>query len=160
MITVYNIVNDGNNQPVLNIQTQLDIDNNNMSIEESVEILNEYFDMNRLSTEHAYIIGFDYQMNIVGIYLISIGTSKECFFYRKSIATFLLLSNSERFIIYHNHPDGNLEISDNDKISMFHIQSLASILEIEFIDSVIISRNGWRCINKGGIYEYDEEDEF
>lgn len=160
MITVYNIINNNNNKPMLNIQKEIDIDNNDISIEESVEILNEYFDMSYLSVEHAYIIGFDNKMNILGIFLISIGTSKQCYFYRKSIATFLLLSGTERFILYHNHPDGNLEISENDKISTYYIQSLAEILETEFIDSVIVSKNGWRCIKREEVYEYDEEDEF
>lgn len=159
MIIVYNIINNSNNKPMLNIQKEIDIDNSNMSIEESVEILNEYFDMYHLNVEHAYVIGFDFQMNIIGIYLISIGSTKQCFFYKKSIATFLLLSGAERFILYHNHPDGNLKISDNDNLSTYYIQSLAELLEIEFIDSVIISKNGWRCIKRGEVFEYDDDEE-
>ena len=159
MVTVYNILNNNKNQPTLNIQREIDINNKDMSIEECVEILGEYFDMHYLSVEYAYLVGYDNKMNITGIFLISVGTSKQCYFYRKSIATFLLLSGSERFIVYHNHPDGSLEISENDKISTYYIQSLAEILETEFIDSVIISKNGWRCIKRDEVYKYDEEDE-
>lgn len=158
MIKIYNILNNHKNQPKLNIVREIDANEKNISIEESVEILNHYFDMEYLNVEHAYIIGFDNQMNIVGIFLISIGTSNKCFFYTKSIAVFLLLSGTERFILYHNHPNGDLNISENDQISMFNIKSLANILEIEFIDSVIISKNGWRCIDRGQIYEYEEDE--
>lgn len=158
MIKIYNILNNHKNQPKLNIVREIDANEKNISIEESVEILNHYFDMEYLNVEHAYIIGFDNQMNIVGIFLISIGTSNKCFFYTKSIAVFLLLSGAERFILYHNHPNGDLNISENDQISMFNIKSLANILEIEFIDSVIISKNGWRCIDRGQIYEYEEDE--
>lgn len=158
MIKVYNILNDYKNQPQLNVIREIDIDGNEISIEESVEILNQYFDMKRLNVEHAYVIGFDNQMNIIGVFLISIGTSNKCFFYGKSISTFLLLSGAERFILYHNHPNGDLNISENDQVSMFNIKSLANILEIEFIDSVIISKNGWKCIERGQMYEYEEDD--
>ena len=159
MIKVYNILNDYKNQPRLNVQRELDVNEKNISIEESVEILNKYFDMDYLNVEHAYLIGFDNQMNIIGIFLISVGTSNKCFFYKKSIATFLLLSGTERFILYHNHPNGDLNASENDQSSLINIKILANILEIEFIDSVIISRNGWRCIEKGEGYAYDEDDE-
>lgn len=160
MVTVYNILNNDKNQPKLNIQREIDINEKNISIEESVEILNHFFDMRFLNVEHAYLIGFDDQMNIVGIFLISIGTSKKCFFYKKNIATFLLLSGTERFIVYHNHPNGTLDVSNDDNTSMYYIKSLADILEIEFIDSVIISQKGWRCIERGKVYEYSiEEDE-
>lgn len=160
MVNFYNILNNKNNQPVLNIQREIDIDGTNMSIEESIEILNHFFDMNRLNVEHAYLIGFDSKMNIVGIFLISVGTSNKCFFYQKNIATFLLLSGSERFIIYHNHPNGILDASENDMLALFTIKSLAATLEIEFIESVIVTKNGWRCIERGQVYEYDEDDEF
>lgn len=159
MIRVYNILNNNENQPKLNIQKEIDINEKNISIEESVEILNQYFDMNHLSFEHAYIIGFDNQMNIIGMFLISVGSSKNCYFYKRNIATFLLLSGSERFILYHNHPDGNLNASNNDITSMFYIKSLAEVLEVEFVESVIISKKGWKCIERGDLYEYDEEDE-
>lgn len=158
MIKVYNILNDNNNQPKLNIQKEIDIDGENMSIEESVEILNQYFDMFQLGFEHAYMIGFDSKMNIVGIFLISVGSSKNCFFYQKSIAMYLLLSGSERFILYHNHPNGTLDISEDDRCSMMMIKNLATILDVEFIDSVVISKKGWKCIERGISYEYDEED--
>ena len=157
MIKVYNILND-NNKPILNIQRELDINDKNISIEESVEILNHFLDMNKLNVEHAYLIGFDNQMNAIGIFLVSIGTFNKCFFHRRNIATFLILSGSERFILYHNHPNGTLDLSEDDISSMYGIKSLAENLEIDFIESVIISKNGWRCIERGDIYNYDDED--
>jgi DNA repair protein RadC len=158
MIKQYNIINDYENHPKLNIQREIDINGENISIEESVEILNQYFNMYCLAFEHIYMIGFDNKMNIVGIFLISTGTSKLCHFYQKNIATYLLLSGAERFILYHNHPNGTLEISEDDKSSIIYFKNLSSILDIEFIDSIIISKNGWKCIERGVSYEYDEED--
>ncbi len=157
MVKVYNILNGDNNQPILNVQRELDINEHNISIEESVDILNQYFDMNYLNIEHAYLIGFDDKMNIIGIFLVSIGTSSKCFFYRRNIATFLLLSGATRFILYHNHPNGSLNVSENDQLSIVYIKSLAEMLEVEFIDSVIISKNGWKCIERGVAYDYDED---
>lgn len=158
MIEVYNLLNNDKKHPQLNVVTELNIDGKNVSIEKTIEILNEFFSMDKLSVEHAYLVGFNLSMDIMGIFLISIGNSRNCFFYKKSIATFLLLSGAERFVLFHNHPDGTLEVSDDDNVSMFYIKSLADILEVEFIDSVIISKNGWRCINRNEICEYDEED--
>ena len=159
MIEVYNILNDSKQHPMLNCIAQLNVEAKGVSIEKSVEILNEYFDTNRLTVEHAYLIGYNISMDVIGIYLISIGNTRNCYFYKKSIATFILLTGTERFLLFHNHPDGNLQPSDNDIINTAYVKSLADILEVEFIDSVIISRKGWRSINGEKAYEYDEEDE-
>jgi DNA repair protein RadC len=159
MIRVYNILNNDKNQPKLNIQREIDIDEKNISIEESVEILNHFFDMRYLGVEHAYLIGYDNEMNIIGIFLVSIGTSNKCFFYKKNIATFLLLSGADRFILFHNHPNGTLDVSTDDSLSTYCIKSLAEALEVEFIDSVIISKKGWKCIERGNTYEYRKENE-
>lgn len=159
MVKVYNIFNDNDNKPKLNIQREIDINEKNISIEESVEVLNHFFNMNLLHIEHAYLIGFDNQMNMVGIFLVSVGTSNKCFFHRKNIATFLILSGAERFIMYHNHPNGILEVSENDLLAMYSVKTLAENLEIEFVESVIVTKNGWRCIERGQVYEYDEDDE-
>ena len=139
---------------------EIDINEKNISIEESVEILNHFFNMKDLNTEHAYFIGFDSKSNIVGIFLVSAGTVNKCFFYRRNIATFLILSGTESFALYHNHPNGTLEVSENDKNSLMSIEVLADTLEVNFIDSVIISKNGWRIIKGERIFDYEEDDEF
>lgn len=158
MVKVYNIVNDSENKPMLNLQDEFDINVENVSIEESVEILNNCFNMRNLAVEHAYLIGFDNQMNSTGILLVSIGSCEQCTFYRKSIAIFLLLSGTTRFILYHNHPGENSKASNADIAAITTIKFLANILEVEFIESVIITKNGWRCIKSDEYYEYDEEE--
>ena len=40
------------------------------------------------------------------------------------------------------------------------IEVLADTLEVNFIDSVIISKNGWRIIKGERIFDYEEDDEF
>lgn len=164
MINVYNILNDKNNRPKLNVQREIDIDERNISIEESVEILNHFFNMKELNVEHVYLIGFDNEMNIIGIFLVSIGTCNNCVFYKRSIVTFLILSGTTRFILYHNHPNGRTDVSQDDILSMNAIKLLAKDLDIEFIESVIVAANEWRCIERNKVYEYkdeyDEDDEF
>jgi len=158
MVKVYNIINNENRYPKLNLIKEIEVNDKRVTIEDTIEILGHYLDMYQLSVEHAYIISFNNNMDILGIYLFSIGNSKNCYFYKKSIATFLLLTGAESFILYHNHPDGNLETSENDESSIFQINLLSEILEIEFIDSIIISKNGWYCIKgkQGETYEEDE----
>ena len=159
MIYFYNILNDQKGYPVLNVLKEIDLNNKNVSIEESIDILINYENINLLNVEHAYIIGYNNQMDITGIFLVSIGNTRQCYFYKKSIATFLILTGSEKFLIFHNHPDGNIKPSENDYLSLIQINNLANILEVDLIDSVIITKNGWNCINKGLVIEY-EDDEF
>ena len=60
MVRVYNILNDNENRPVLNIQKELDIDGSNISIEDTVDLLNHFFDM----IQGDIIVEEDYYHNI------------------------------------------------------------------------------------------------
>ena len=165
MVKLYNILNDDNNRPILNTSLELDTNGQNVSIEESVEILNKFFHMDSLGMEHNYIIGFDDQHNITGIFLASIGSSREVRLYKRSIATFLLLSGTTSFVAYHNHPgavlgvdpEALLHASDADERCIYWYEQLAEDLEMKFIESVIISRNGWHCIRSGEGDSYDDD---
>ena len=160
MVNIVNVYNDKNNYPIIKIEKQLDIDGTNLSIEGSVSILRQAFNLDQMQREYACIMGYDANMTCTGIFLISIGSTRHCYFYNKSIAVFLLLTNSENFILFHNHPNGDLEVSENDKNALNAIKFLASILEVNFIDSVIVTKRGWRTIEGGVIDELDKEDVF
>lgn len=54
-----------------------------------------------------------------------------------------LLNNGARILIFHNHPSGNLEPSQEDLFFTDRIVEAGEILGIELLDHIIVSNNNW-----------------
>lgn len=153
MCKLYEIFNDENCHPYL--YEKLEIKDNNTdykSTNDIVSLMNETFHLNKLAVEQSYIFGFNYSMEPTGIMMVSSGNNKSSNMYRKNIGEFLLLSGSDQFIIFHNHPNGNLDSSADDLIAYKTIENLGDFLNIDIIDSIIISKKGF--------YSMDEEEAY
>lgn len=75
--------------------------------------------------------------------VVSIGTSRSTFNSPAEIFKLLLTAACDRFIVVHNHPSGNLNFSDKDKENAIRLKNAADILDIEFLDSIVITQDGF-----------------
>lgn len=139
MISVYDIVNE-NGCLGLKSVGELDI-GNNYSIEDEliIYILAERFNMQCLTVEKMYVIGFTKNGTCTGIYNISVGIENEVAFNCRSMITFLLLSNSDEFMIVHNHPTKNAVPSNEDRNNLRALKQLAWLINMKLRGSYIIS---------------------
>ena len=75
--------------------------------------------------------------------------------YRNIIATDLLLCGARQFVVIHNHTNGNpLTPSEEDIKNHNTIQQLSVLLDINYVDSIIINKDGWYMIGEEEIF-YD-----
>lgn len=75
--------------------------------------------------------------------IVSIGTSRATFSSPAQIFKLLLTAACENFIVVHNHPSGHLVISDQDRENAVRLKQSADILDIEFIDSIVVTQDGF-----------------
>ena len=154
MIKEYNIITK-NDLPVLNVIKKINTNNQNLSIEDLVEILNKYYKFDKLNYEQSMIGCFDSQSNLIGIFKISIGNSDTSSLYKNVIATALLLSNTWQFAAFHNHTRSNpLQPSPGDLENYTSLKKMSELLGINFIDSIIINKDGWYMIGEQEIHYY------
>lgn len=140
IIKEYNIYTK-NKKPYLKIQRKHKIEYVNQN---NIELLLDFFanHIGNLYIEEFYIIGFDAQGKLLGIYMVSRGSHKDTIIYYKESILFLkLLSNIHSFILIHNHPNGILSFSKDDLQFSAHFMEIAEELKIEYLDSIIIYQN-------------------
>lgn len=106
----------------------------------SMFMRNEYELQNEME-EHSYILAFDSAMNLIGITLLSKGNDSECEIDTKIVFRFLILVGAIQFIVVHNHPNGIEELSQRDFDITFQLKESADLLNIKFIEHVIISND-------------------
>lgn len=115
----------------------------NVSCNDIVDILNESISFEDMRNEHSYIACLNYDNNLKGFGLLGVGTNEEVDTEIKTIATYFLLMGADKFIVLHNHPNGNIEPSEADEQQCAVCKSAAMIFNIEIEDFIIVSQNGW-----------------
>lgn len=148
--------NDKTNHPMLKEKRKIQWGSNILEYEDIVEFLNTIFFMNHLEEEYVYVISYNCQMIPQGIFELSHGTADTSLIGMRELGIFLLLSGANKFIVVHNHPNGNTEISSGDFEVTNKIRELANLLGVEFRQHLIIGNDGWNNI----IEDYEDIKDF
>lgn len=87
--------------------------------------------------------------HVLGIYEISTGGVSGTVVDPKLVFTAALKANAVAIILAHNHPSGNLKPSLADERITRKLKEGASLLEIEILDHMIISSDGYSFNDQG-----------
>ena len=80
---------------------------------------------------------------ILGVALVSRGSVNKTVVDIKIIFQHIILSNSSRIILFHNHPSGNCKPSKADDELTKNITQLSSLASVDFIDHLIVSTDDY-----------------
>jgi DNA repair protein RadC len=95
-------------------------------------------DMARLKKEHLRGLYLDTRNKLLRDEIISIGTLNASFAYPRDIFTPALETHAAAVVVIHNHPSGDPSPSGDDVELTKRIYQASKILEIDFLDHVII----------------------
>ena len=108
--------------------------------------------------EMMLVIGLDTKNKPTVISIISIGTLNQSTVLVREIFKTLLLANSIRFIVVHNHPSGDTTPSENDLKITQKLKKAGQMMEIVLLDSIIygddirsLLANDWGGVSLGRI---------
>lgn len=117
------------------------------------KILREVVELDLQSEEVLYLLCLNIKNNIIGLTELSRGTVSTCTASPRELAKRLINTNSARFIIAHNHPSNHCEPSDADKETCKKFANISKLLEIDFLDFVIISNDNFLSFTQRKIME-------
>ena len=85
----------------------------------------------------------NHAFKVLGVVKLSQGGMTSTTLDPKIIFSAILKAGAARFVLSHNHPSGNLTPSKVDRDFTSNLQDGAKILDIEFLDHLVVSRNGY-----------------
>ena len=104
----------------------------------------EHYDL--ATTEHIIVIGLDTK-NKVNIYTeVATGATGYTNFKMAEVFKSLLLSNSSKFILAHNHPSGDATPSKEDMQVTAQVEEASKLMGLTFLDHIIITDNNYTSI--------------
>ena len=108
--------------------------------------------------EMMLVIGLDTKNKPTVISIVAMGTLNRSTVSTREVFKPLLLSNSIRFIVVHNHPSGNTNPSKNDLKITQKLKKAGEMMEIVLLDSIIygddirsLLANDWGGVSLGRI---------
>lgn len=160
MIYFYDIVKDKQKKcPKLIMLKKLDMVVDVSNQFNLVRFMNGVLHLKQFDGEHVYLILTNMYNKITAVFLMGIGDYKGCKIFTKNIATAILLSGGRKFLLAHNHPDGALELSDDDVMIVNLLKGISVLLETEFINSYVITEDGFITDSMTDPIYYDEEED-
>jgi len=83
---------------------------------------------------------------VLGIYSLSKGGTASTIVDAKLVFSVALKTNASSLILAHNHPSGNTNPSQNDIILTKKLVSASKLLDIQILDHLIITLNGYESL--------------
>lgn len=117
-----------------------------------VKFIDDMEDIRNHTEERVYCIAMNAKNNIVSFSQIAQGGMNTCNIDIKELFKTILLCNASKFILIHNHPSGDSTPSKNDYQTTEKVKEASKIMNIEFLDHIVVAQNGYTsCYNiKGG----------
>lgn len=111
-----------------------------------------------LDREMALVLNFDIKLKIINAHVISVGGMNSTNIDVKNIFKSALLSNASSLMLIHNHPSGDSTPSKDDLTVTENIKKACKLMDIKFIDHIIVGKDRYYSI-EGKIENYYEKDD-
>lgn len=110
--------------------------------ETAVKIVNEVFDLENKAEEEMVMMTLDTKNKATGLFRISKGTISASMVHPREIFKRAMLHNANSIMLFHNHPSGDLDPSQEDIDTTNRLADSGTLLGIKLLDHIIISREG------------------
>lgn len=134
-------------KPNLNLENSLRL----ISAKNANEFLKTIWEDDIEYRERFYVVYLNRNSNILGYNLISMGGSSATVVDIKMVLQPAILLHASSIILAHNHPSGNLNPSDSDKLLTRKIIEAGRFLDIPVYDHIIITKDSYFSFMDEGI---------
>ncbi|MFR8585317.1 MAG: JAB domain-containing protein [Ruminococcus sp.] len=121
---------------------KLEIEKNLVTPKEVNDFFCDQYHIQENAEEYLYIVAVNAAMQPIGVFEISHGSAHRSLLNVREIFVKLFLCGAVGFFLVHNHPSQNTEPSEMDRIYTHQMEKAAKLMEIEFLDHIIIG-NGY-----------------
>lgn len=93
--------------------------------------------------EHLLVVSLDNRNKIIGVDTVSVGTLNSNLIHPRETFEAAIKRHAGQIILCHNHPSGELIPSEDDLTVTKNLISAGKLLDIEIIDHLIITKEGF-----------------
>lgn len=112
------------------------------------DMMNQLISMGDLAEEHCYMLAYNTQNIIIGLFFLSKGTVNRSLIGTREVYMRALLCGAVHIILIHNHPSKNVFPSREDLHITKKIHDAGDLIGIHLIDHIIIGGNNFYSLKE------------
>lgn len=106
-----------------------------------VDMMNDLYGLYRKAEEYVYAVAMNTKCHVIGVFLLSKGTTDASIVSPKDIFTRMCLCGASGFVLLHNHPSGITAPSNYDINTTNRVKECSNLMGIKFVDHLIVGRD-------------------
>jgi DNA repair protein RadC len=107
----------------------------------------------RRNQEHFWVIGLNNASKILFIELVSLGATNRVEVKPAEVFRIAIYKSAIRMILVHNHPSGNIKISEADRDLTDRMIKSGNMLAVEVLDHLVITEDGYTSFVDIGVMD-------
>jgi DNA repair protein RadC len=112
-------------------------------------------EMRMLSKESLRVVLLDTRHQLIRVQQVSLGSLNQSIAHPRDVLEPVIRHSAYGFILVHNHPSGDPSPSESDRMTTHRIREAANLLQVSFLDHVILGeagpcRSGWFSFRESG----------
>ncbi|OGN29933.1 MAG: hypothetical protein A3A33_01255 [Candidatus Yanofskybacteria bacterium RIFCSPLOWO2_01_FULL_49_25] len=108
-------------------------------------------DLRALKKEHFVVLYLDSRNQAIQRELVSVGTLNASLVHPREVFEAAIEHHAAQVIVAHNHPSGDTEPSEEDKVVTKRLFEAGQLLGIELLDHIIIANRRWTSMKEHGL---------
>jgi len=84
----------------------------------------------------------DTKLKLIGVNLVSLGSLNQAIIHPRELFKPAILANSENLILGYNHPSGDTNPSEEDRMLTDRLVQAGKLLGIEVLDHIVVAPDG------------------
>jgi len=123
------------------------------SSSQAYELIKQLWDNEKINLQEQFAaLFFNQSKKIIGWKVLSTGNMTKCIVDIKLLVSLALHCMCTHVMIVHNHPSGNLKISQSDENITATVRDALKLIDVQLIDHLIIIENGYLSFNDEGLF--------
>lgn len=115
------------------------------------ELFSAIWEDDKCYIERFYCLFFNRNNRLLGYKLMAMGSQVACVVEIKSIFQASILMHACAIAIAHNHPSGNLNPSDSDKLLTKKLKDGLNLFDITLLDHIILANDNYYSFCDNGL---------
>lgn len=112
-------------------------------------------EMKYLDRESLVVLNLDYQLHPINFNVVSIGCDNKSSFKLSDVFKTSILSSASCIMLFHNHPSGNPNPSEDDIDVTKRMINAGSLLDINLMDHIIVGGDTYYSFRKSMNYLFE-----
>lgn len=144
-INIYSVMLDGKRLPYLRLDRSVDYKRQSKLNEPGLmaRMINEIFELEDCAEEHLIMVALDAKLKVLGIFQTAHGSMTATEVSVRGILQRALLCGAFTFIVFHNHPSGDCNPSQEDRAVAERLKEAGSLMQIPMSDFIIIGNGAY-----------------